>query len=172
MKVSLGLKRGTVALLPHQTEWEDEAAGTIETLKSVLEDAAIDIQHIGSTAIRTIDAKPIIDIAVAVNKIDDILPFINVLQAEGIVCRKQDVEGQFLFVMGNFENEIRTHHIHVVEASSKAWRDYILFRDRLNTHHELAAEYNILKHDLARHFPNDRESYTKGKAEFIARTLG
>lgn len=169
--VFLGLRRGTVELLPHQAEWETEAARTIEKLKSVLGGTAVDIQHVGSTAIRTIDAKPIIDIAVAVNKIDDVLPFVDVLQAEGIVFRKQDVEGQLLFVMGDFENEIRTHHIHVVEASGKAWRDYIFFRDRLNACPDLAAEYNALKHDLARYFPNDRESYTRGKAEFIANII-
>ncbi|MBQ7499392.1 MAG: GrpB family protein [Clostridia bacterium] len=167
----IGLKRGTVALLPHQTEWEIDAERTIDKLKSVLGEAAVDIQHVGSTAIRTIDAKPIIDIAVAVNKIDDVLPFVDVLQAEGIVFRKQDVAGQYLFVMGDFENEIRTHHIHVVEASGAAWKNYIAFRDRLNAVPGLAAEYNALKHDLARRFPNDRESYTKGKAEFIANII-
>ena len=163
--VFLGLRRGTVELLPHQTEWEIDAARAIDKLKSVLGEVAVDIQHIGSTAIRGIDAKPIID------KIDDVLPFVDVLQAEGIVFRKQDVAGQYLFVMGDFENEIRTHHIHVVEASGAAWKNYIAFKDRLNAVSGLAAEYNALKHDLARRFPNDRESYTNGKAEFIANII-
>ena len=62
----LGLKRGTVALLPHQTLWDDVAAKTIMLLKSLLNDVAIDIQHVGSTAIPNVWAKPIIDIIVGV----------------------------------------------------------------------------------------------------------
>ena len=61
------MKRGTVYLEPHQKEWEIAAKETILTLKNILGDIAADIQHIGSTSIRTIKAKPIIDIAVAVN---------------------------------------------------------------------------------------------------------
>ena len=167
----MGLKRGTVALSPHRPEWETDAEKTIDRLKCILKGAAVDIQHIGSTAIRGIDAKPIIDIAVAVNKIDDVIPFIDLLQAEGMVFRKQDVDGQYLFVMGDFENGIRTHHIHIVEASSDAWRSYIDFRDRLNADPEKAREYNDLKHDLARRFPNDRESYTAAKSDYIKSVL-
>ena len=61
------MKRGTVYLEPHQSVWEKAAEETIRTLKSILGSVAADIQHIGSTSIRTISAKPIIDIAVAVN---------------------------------------------------------------------------------------------------------
>ena len=65
--MSLGLKRGTVQLEPHDKQWDDVAVQTIKTLKSILGDDAIDIQHIGSTANnRQIKAKPIIDIAVGV----------------------------------------------------------------------------------------------------------
>ena len=62
--MSLGLKRGAVQLEPHDKQWDDVAVQTIKTLKSILGDDAIDIQHIGSTAIPAIKAKPIIDIAV------------------------------------------------------------------------------------------------------------
>ena len=68
----IGLKRGTVELLPHQMIWETKAAGTIHLLKEILNDVAIDIQHVGSTAIQNIHAKPIIDIAVAVDNLNNI----------------------------------------------------------------------------------------------------
>ena len=58
----IGLKRGTVRLVVHQDEWINEAENTIKELKSLLGDTAIDIQHIGSTAIPLVPAKPIIDI--------------------------------------------------------------------------------------------------------------
>ena len=64
--MSLGLKRGTVQLEPHDKQWDEAAIQTIKKLKSILGDDAVDIQHIGSTAIPAIKAKPIIDIAVGV----------------------------------------------------------------------------------------------------------
>ena len=63
----LGLKRGTVALAPHEDGWDRMAAETIRLLKELLGSTAVDIQHIGSTAIAGICAKPIIDIAVGVH---------------------------------------------------------------------------------------------------------
>ena len=67
----IGLKRGTVQLCEHEKEWEIEAQNTIARLKEILGDLIKDIQHVGSTAILTIQAKPIIDIAVAVDEFDD-----------------------------------------------------------------------------------------------------
>ena len=128
----LGLKRGTVELIPHQTVWEEDAAKTILLLKSILNDAAIDIQHVGSTAIKNICAKPIIDIAVGVNSFNSIKPYIGLLEENGIIFRKEDVERQLLFVIGDFEKDIRTHHIHFVEWDSAEWNNYINFRDYLN----------------------------------------
>ncbi len=69
----IGLKRGTVQLCEHEKEWEIEAQNTIARLKEILGDVIKDIQHVGSTSILTIKAKPIIDIALAVDDFDDIL---------------------------------------------------------------------------------------------------
>ena len=71
--MSLGLKRGIVQLEPHDKQWDEIALQTIKTLKSILGDNAIDIQHIGSTAIPAIKSKPIIDIAVGVTDFDRIM---------------------------------------------------------------------------------------------------
>ena len=71
--MSLGLKRGTVQLEPHDKQWDEAAIQTIKKLKSILGDDAVDIQHIGSTAIPAIKAKPIIDIAVGVTDFEKII---------------------------------------------------------------------------------------------------
>ena len=71
----IGLKRGTVRLYDHQTEWEVEAQNTVTRLKDILGPVIRDIQHVGSTAIKTIKAKPIIDIAIAVDSFEDVLKF-------------------------------------------------------------------------------------------------
>ena len=163
----IGLKRGTVELLPHNPLWEDVAAETIKKLKSLLNDVAVDIQHVGSTSIQNICAKPIIDIAVGVNTLDSIKPYIELLKKNGIIFRKEDVKEQLLFVIGDFEKEFRTHHIHVVEWNSIAWNNYINFRDYLNAF----PEYDDLKKKLALEFADNRGNYTAGKQEFIDRIL-
>ena len=170
--MTIGLKRGTVKLCPHDPEWEDEAQKTIVFLAPLFGAAAVDIQHVGSTSVRGIRAKPILDIAVAAPDMEAVRERIPVLEAAGVRFRGEDHPGQLLFVMGDFENEIRTHHIHVVPADSRAWRDYLAFRDRLNARPELAAEYDRLKGELAERYAADRGSYTAGKAAFIARILG
>lgn len=167
----LGLKRGTVSLLPHQTCWEENAAQTIKLLRTVLDGVALDIQHIGSTAIRHICAKPIIDLAVGVRHLDDITPLLPQLESIGVIYRNADHPGQQLFVMGDFENEIRTHHIHVVEIENPAWNNYINFRDYLNGYPEKAKLYDDLKQSLFHQHADNRGIYTAGKQELIAQLL-
>lgn len=167
----LGLKRGTVNLLPHQPSWDEKAKDTINLLWTVLNGTAVDIQHIGSTSIRYIHAKPIIDLAVAVCCLDDILPLIPKLEQIGVIYRNQDHPGQILFVMGDFENEIRTHHVHVVEINNPAWLNYINFRDYLNDHPLKAKQYDDLKQTLFQQHADNRGLYTAGKQELINQLL-
>lgn len=169
--MSIGMKRGTVYLEPHQTEWERAAEETIQTLKSILGSVAVDIQHIGSTSIRTISAKPIIDIAVAVNDYELILSKRDELEKADIVFRFDERPEQLLFVMGNFEKDTRSHHIHVVLYGSDEWNNYINFRDYLNTHIAAAKEYEAVKLRLAEQYPDDRIAYTDGKQEVIDKLL-
>ena len=82
----LGLKRGTVQLEPHDKQWDEIAIQTIKTLKSILGDDAIDIQHIGSTAIPAIKAKPIIDIVVGVTDFDRIISYNEQLRKESFIA--------------------------------------------------------------------------------------
>ena len=162
------LKRGTVKLLPYQEEWAENAKNTITLLRNILGDTAIDIQHIGSTAVPHIHAKPIIDIAVGIRKPDDIIPYRETLEKNNFVFRGEDIPGQLLLVVGDFENDIRTHHIHVVMWEKSEWNNYICFRDYLNAFPEKAMLYDECKLKLAMRFPYDRKSYTSGKNELIS----
>jgi hypothetical protein len=167
----IGLKRGTVKLVTHQDEWENEAKRTIKELKDHLGNIAIDIQHVGSTAIASIHAKPIIDIAIGVYNLIDIIPYIDVLGKNGFIFRGEDVHNQVLFVKGDFEKAFRTHHIHVVKWNGVEWNNYINFRDYLNTFPEKAKIYNELKQELAIQFSNERRQYTEGKQQLIDKFL-
>ena len=173
----LGLKRGTVRLYPHETAWEAEAEHTIIMLQKLLGDDAKEIQHVGSTAVPAICAKPIIDIALAVNSFDDVMKHLPKLQAAGFYYRAQNnISGQKLFACGSFYDgtgDLQTHLIHVVLTDSEQWRDYILFRDYLNQHADTAKAYESLKLSLAEAAPVDagRVKYLQGKKDFIAAVL-
>ena len=93
--VMIGLKSGTVKLVQHQEEWHENAENVISVLKQLLGDTALDIQHVGSTAICSIHAKPIIDIAVAVHDIKDILPYIEVLKQHNIFSMKELLQEKY-----------------------------------------------------------------------------
>ena len=165
------MKRGTVYLEPHQKEWETTAEETIRTLKGILGDIAADIQHIGSTSIRTIKAKPIIDIAVAVNDFEAVLQKRAELEKADVIFRFDERPEQLLFVMGDFEKDTRSHHIHVVLYGSEEWNNYINFRDYLNSNIKAAREYETTKLRLSEQYPDDRIAYTDGKQEVIDRLL-
>ena len=175
----IGLKRGTVQLYPHEKAWEEEAVRTITILKEILGDVAKDIQHVGSTSILAIQAKPIIDIAVAVDSFDDILALEEELKKAGFYYRpgsSKTLKNQLLFACGNYYDgtgDLQTHFIHVVLTGSTEWVDYINFRDYLNATPEAAREYEQLKLQLAKAGPSDdgRVMYTTGKHELIARML-
>ena len=165
--MTLGLKRGTVQLEPHDKQWDEIAVQTIKTLKAILGDDVIDIQHIGSTAIPAIKAKPIIDIVVGVTDFDRIKSYNEQLQKEGIFYRGSDVEHQLLYVMGDVESDTRTHHIHIVKWNGIEWKNYIHFRDYLNANENVALCYQKLKEELESKYADNRELYTKGKKEII-----
>lgn len=154
-------------LEPHDKQWNEIAVQTIKTLKSILGDDAVDIQHIGSTAISVIKSKPIIDIVVGVTDFGRIKLHNEQLENEGIFYRGSDGEHQVLYVMGDMEKDIRTHHIHVVKWNGPEWKNYIHFRDYLNANENMALQYQTLKEELESKYADDRIAYTNGKQEVI-----
>ena len=169
--MSIGMKRGTVYLEEHQVEWEENAKDTINVIKDVLGDVAIDVQHVGSTSIKNIKAKPIIDIAVAVKDYEAVLEKRNQLECRDIIFRFDERPGQLLFVKGDFVADTRTHHIHVVQVDSLEWNNYLNFRDYLNSNESAAREYEKVKEKLADEFPDDRNAYLDGKGAVVSRLL-
>ncbi|MBQ3101071.1 MAG: GrpB family protein [Clostridia bacterium] len=173
MTSTIGLERGAVRLLDHQKEWETEAERTIDRLRSILGDVIKGIEHVGSTSVYLIKAKPIIDIAVAVDDFDAILQYEAQLRAGGFYYRPDNnTPTQMLFACGSYydgSGSLQTHFIHVVIKDSREWQDYLNFRDYLNSHHDAAREYESLKMGLS--VSNNRAEYTPGKADFINEIL-
>ena len=165
---NLGLPRDVGKLLDHQPAWDENARVTIQNLKTIFGGAAVDIQHVGSTAVRHIKAKPILDIAVGVRSFDALSEAFQRLNTSGIYkSAKHAVPNDILYVIGDYASDTRTHHIHIVGFGSPEWCNYINLRDYLNACPERAAAYEKLKMELAERYPDDRVAYTEGKAEFI-----
>ncbi len=167
----LGLKRNNVNLVTHDESWSILFEETKVDLFKVLGELISDVQHVGSTAVKGIKSKPIIDIAVSVNNFDSMGQIILLLERNGYEYRGDGKnKGGHLFVKCS-ETDIRTHHIHIVEQHDPQWENFLRFRDLLNQDPKLAARYEKLKERLAKKYSNDRKEYTKCKDGFIVRIL-
>lgn len=169
------LETDFIQLVPYDLEWPEKAAQEIKKLYSTLpQDYIVDIQHVGSTAIPGIQAKPILDIQVAVTHLNAVKQTaITALEKLGYIYWTENPDPErLLFIKGMPPfGKRRTHHVHIVEPHSKHWQQKVVFRDYLRSHPEIAHDYEILKKHLAAKYYNDREAYTEGKTNFINEVL-
>jgi GrpB-like predicted nucleotidyltransferase (UPF0157 family) len=164
--MKLGLKRGTVALEQYDPEWIRAFESEKVALEKLLGDNIFDIEHIGSTSIPGLTAKPIIDMLIGMKSMTDLPKLESILERAGYEYRPNGSdEFQALFVSG--PEELRTHYLHFTEVGSSTWRDDLAFRDYLRTHPEARIEYENLKKGLAAKYKDDRVNYTASKEEFI-----
>ncbi len=164
----IGLERGVVKLAPYAAEWRRLFEQEKALLQAAVGPYVLDIQHVGSTAIPGMTAKPIIDIGIAVTSFEEASVCIQPIEELGYEYRgEQGIARRHLFAKGN----PRTHHVHMLEIDSRDWENHVLFRDYLIQHPELAEEYAALKAELAGRYASDREAYLEGKAPFIERVL-
>ncbi len=164
----IGLEQGMVRLVAYDPEWKQLFEQEKACFQEILGSHILDIQHIGSTSIPGMPAKPIIDIAIAVADFEgarDCIPLIEGMAYEykgefGIPRRHYFVKG-----------DPRTFHVHMSEITSLEWQNTLLFRDYLYQHPDMAAEYARLKTQLALKYPQDRTAYLDGKTEFVQRVI-
>jgi GrpB-like predicted nucleotidyltransferase (UPF0157 family) len=125
------------------------------------------IEHIGSTSIPGLSAKPIIDIIVLVEDLETARVAIPALEATGYSFWADNPDKSKLYlVKGLPPAPRRTHHLHVYEEEAEV-RRHLIFRDHLRTYPEATAAYLALKLELAERFRDDREAYSKHKTRFI-----
>lgn len=166
----IGLKRGTVEIVPYQPEWAAMAGRIVERLKGIFGDAALDIQHIGSTAVPGIRAKPILDIAVGLEDFDRLAPVLPRLEANRFLEAKNRFSGDRLYVLQD-KKQVRTCQIHILIYNSLQWRNYVDFRDYLRAFPDKAWEYEALKAHLAEDCGNVQTAYTDGKHDYMEAAL-
>jgi GrpB-like predicted nucleotidyltransferase (UPF0157 family) len=165
----LGLENNVVRLNDYTPLWaelyrEEEK----RILAAVGRRLILDLQHIGSTAIPGIRAKPILDMMAGVAQLE-----------EALVCKAplESIGYDFIAHAGIANDHVfgkgvaRTHLLHVVEHRSAEWTNNLCFRDRLRNDPELAKEYERLKEELSRKFSDSRGEYHTAKSKFISEVI-
>lgn len=127
-------------------------------------------EHVGSTAVPDLDAKPVIDVMAGLESMSDADCCVKPLISLGYSYWEEGAEPHHRLFAKFVDDEwtARTHNLHLVEAGGWYWRERLLFRDYLRTDSATAHEYVRLKHELAQRFRDDREAYTAAKKEFVA----
>jgi len=166
----LGLSRGEVRLVAHQAGWSVAFANEKEQLARILKSSALMIEHVGSTAVPDLAAKPILDIAVAVSSLADTSHWPHLLRdLEYTFFGDREGWGEHFYSKGPDQN--RTIYLHVVPVEHTRWSDYLVFRDMLRARTELRHEYETLKRQLLAQYGDNRPAYTNAKAALIRRVL-
>ena len=161
-----------VTVVPYDPEWPRRFERERALIARALHGSDASIEHIGSTAVPELGAKPIIDILVGVSALSVVESRIPDLEAEGYEYVPK-YEAQ-IPDRRYFRKPIvrpRTHHLHCVVRDGAIWRRHLLFRDYLRAHPEAAAEYLELKQRLASRHRADRTAYTEAKSSFIESLL-
>lgn len=158
-----------IILMPHNPEWKVLAEDEIQSLSELLADFTPIINHIGSTAIPDIMAKPIIDILVEISPDYDWIAAKETLEKAGYVCMSES-KGRMSFNKGYTPTGYaeRVFHIHIHALGDN---DEIRFRDYLIQNPPIAKEYEDLKISLLPKYRNNRDGYTEAKSEFIRRIM-
>lgn len=154
-----------VVLAAHDLRWREWAVEEIGALEALLKEFSPVINHIGSTAVAGIMAKPVVDLLVEVPRNSDWGRIRDIMEKNGYICMA-DSPRRMSFNKGYTPEGYaeRVFHIHFHTAGD---RDEVLFRDYLRTHPAEAREYERLKLVLAERFRHDRDAYTEAKTEFI-----
>ena len=155
-----------VDIVSYDSSWPRQFQDEAEVLRHALAPwLAGPIEHIGSTAIPGLAAKPTIDIMAGVETLDASRPAITAAAALGYCYAAYQAEIEHWFCKPS--PAVRTHHLHLVPVGAAAWLRPIAFRDYLRIHHDVAREYEVLKRGLAQRHRLDREAYSRAKQAFI-----
>lgn len=166
----LGINSKEAILYDYNEDYIIIAKEMIQRLKEILKDKFIKIEHVGSTAIKGIKSKPIIDIVIGLDNFDNVNEIKEILERSNILFSKIKLNNSVIAFKSEIDGK-RTHNIYLILFEGIRWEEFVLFRDYLNKNFECAKEYEKLKIQLSKNYENDIHSYTEGKAVFISEVL-
>ena len=164
----MGLINGTVALENNYELWKKKYEEEKNILINIFKGENFIYEHVGSTSIKGLLAKPIVDIAVGVCNLNELDKYLDILKTIYTVKRNNDSD-EILLIK---ENDIETFClIHILATNSKRYIDLIRFRDILNKNPDIVKKYENLKLGLLQKYADNRKLYTKAKNNFIQDVL-
>ena len=159
----------TIVVVEYDPSWPAAFERVRAAVWPAVSDVAVSVEHVGSTAVPGLAAKPIIDVSVVVGAASDVPAAIQRLATLGYVHRGNlGVEGREAF---ESPDGLPAHHLYLCPRDSPALANHLAVRDHLRTHPDAAKEYGALKRRLAERFPHDSEGYVDGKTDFLLRIL-
>lgn len=163
----LGLRENRVRVVPHDPDWPAVGRTLCEQLREAAGALALDVAHVGSTAVPDLEAKPILDLALGTPS-DTLDPSLDRLLRDLGYHYLADTgsAGGHLFALRSAP-DVNTVHLHVVAYEGPQWHNYLVFRDVLRSDPEMRRAYAEVKRRLGERYPEDREAYTLGKHEFV-----
>jgi GrpB-like predicted nucleotidyltransferase (UPF0157 family) len=157
-----------VRIVEHDPAWQVQAGEELRRMEEALGPVARRLEHVGSTAVPGLAAKPILDLQLSVAAIEPRAPYAGPLERLGYMFVPTGESPDFFF-FAKPPGRPRTYHLHVCEAGSGHELRHVALRDFLRTHPDEAARYEALKRALAARHPRDRLAYIEGKDEYVAR---
>lgn len=164
---------GSIVISDYDPAWSVMFEQERRNLDTALGPLVLTIEHVGSTAVPGLAAKPIIDLQASVHNLAEAQSrCVSPLRALGYTYLPQHaawLPGELFFrkaLAGPW-----THHLHILQSDDPRWQDRLLFRDYLRNHPEAAASYEKLKRDLAAAFNDDISGYRNAKDAFVAATM-
>ena len=157
-----------IYIAPYDPQWPAEYAAEEARILEVCRGLPIRLEHVGSTAVPGLDAKPVIDILAGCPPRASRAEYVAALRQMGYEHKGAfGIPGRNYFRRGS----PRSHHVHMVSWSSAFWQRQLAFRDALRQDPSVRQQYATLKRDLARLFADDVERYASAKGPFIASVL-
>ena len=156
-----------VVVLPYDEQWKNDFLQIKEELINALGQLVIEIEHVGSTSVKGLSAKPIIDIDIVIKDYSELKNVILALERIGYQHEGNlGIEGREAFRY-DCKEHLREHHLYVCPKDSLELKRHIAFRNYLLTHHDAVREYSRIKEEGAKLYPNDIERYIEYKTPFI-----
>jgi GrpB-like predicted nucleotidyltransferase (UPF0157 family) len=155
-----------VRIVEYDPGWPAAAARELERVAEALGELAVRLDHVGSTSVPGLAAKPIVDLQVSVAALEPQAAYVEPLEAIGYLFVPYATAPEYHF-FGKPPERPRTHHLHVCLAGSHEERRHLIFRDHLRAHPDEAARYEAVKREAARLHPEDRLAYMAGKEAFL-----
>lgn len=156
-----------VVVLPYDEQWKQDFLKIKADIMTMLENLIIGIEHVGSTSVQGLSAKPIIDIDVVIKDETYLKVVISALEKMGYQHEGNlGIVGREAFKYDG-EEHLKKHHLYVCPQDSLELKRHIAFRDYLRAHPDAILEYSLIKEEGAKRYPDDIESYIAYKTPFI-----